>query len=70
MCTTTVELQSSLELDALLGSGRLGVGFLCLVQTVHVGLVMLRMMQIHNLARDVRLESLINDCSVSRVYLV
>ena len=46
----TVELECGLELDLVLGGGRLGVGLLCGVEAVDVGLVVLAVMQFHDLA--------------------
>ena len=56
--TSTVELQRRLQRDDLLGSFSLGEGHLRSVQTVHVGLVVLGVVKLHNLLRDVWLEGL------------
>ena len=60
MLTTTVELESSLQRNAFLGAGCLGVGSLGGIQGGNVGLVMLRMVKLHDLLRDVRLKSIIS----------
>jgi len=57
--TTTVEFQGRLEGDAFLGSGRLGVRQLGSVEGVDVSLVMLIVMECHDLLRDVRLEAIV-----------
>ncbi len=56
--TSTVKLQGGLELDFFLGARRFGVGLLCSVQTGHIGLMVLGMVQAHDLAGDMRLKSL------------
>jgi len=57
--TTAVELESSLESDALLGSCGFGVcGFGC-VQGVDVSLMVLLVVKLHDLARDEGLESIV-----------
>ena len=53
-----VELERGLEADALAWRGGLGVRVFSGVQAVHVRLVVLRVVQLHDLARDVRLEGL------------
>jgi hypothetical protein len=57
--TTTVKLECGLEGDTLLGSLRLCVGLLGSVESIHVGLVMLLVVKLHDLARDVRLEGIV-----------
>jgi hypothetical protein len=57
--TTTVEFQGRLEGDAFLGGGRLGVRQLGSVEGVDVSLVVLIVMECHDLLRDVRLEAIV-----------
>ena len=57
--TSAVELEGSLEGDALLGGGRLGVGLLGGVEGVHVGLVVLLVVKLHDLLGDVGLERIV-----------
>lgn len=47
--TSSVELEGSLESDALLGGRRLGVRSLSSVQSVDVGLMVLGVVQFHDL---------------------
>ncbi len=54
-----VELEGGLELDLLLGCCGFGVCLLGSVEAVHVCLVMLAVVQLHYLARDVRLKGLV-----------
>jgi hypothetical protein len=56
---TTVELERGLERDALLGRARGRVLLLGRVQPSDVSLMVLGMVESHNLRRDVRLESLL-----------
>lgn len=56
--TSAVEFEGSLELDALLGGLRLRIRLLSSVQAIDVGLVVFRVMQIHNLPRNMRLQCL------------
>ena len=62
-----VELERGLEADALARRGGLGVRVLGSVQAVHVRLVVLRVVQLHDLARDVRLEGLCREEGVVSV---
>lgn len=48
--TTAVELERSLESDAFLGGGSFGVGGLSGVERVHVGLMVLLVVELHDLA--------------------
>ena len=57
--TTAVELERRLESDALLWGGRFGVGGLCSVEGVDVGLVMFLVVKLHDLAGDVGLEAVV-----------
>lgn len=57
--TTAVELERSLEGDPLLGSLRLRVGLLGSVEGVHVSLMMLLVVKLHDLAGDVGLEGIV-----------
>lgn len=57
--TTTVELESCLEGNALLWGGTLGVAGLGGVESVHVSLMVLLVMKLHDLPRDERLESVV-----------
>lgn len=57
--TTTVELESSLEGDALLGAVSFGVLSLRGVECIYIGLMMLSVVKSHDLFRDIRLESII-----------
>ena len=57
--TSTVELERSLESNSLLGSCGLGVRGLSSVQSVHVGLVVLGVVESHDLFRDVGLKGII-----------
>jgi hypothetical protein len=57
--TTAVELERLLETNALLSGGGFCVGSLGSVQRVHVGLMMLLVVKLHDLARDERLKCLI-----------
>ena len=57
--TSAVELERGLKKDLLLRRGCLRKALLSRVQTVHVGLVVLAVVQLHNLARDVRLERVV-----------
>ena len=52
LLTSTVELQSGLELDLLLRAGSLGVRLLSSVQAVDIRLVVLGMVESHNLERE------------------
>lgn len=56
--TAAIELQRALQLDLLLHIRGLGVGFLSSVEPVDVRLVVLGMVQVHDLLRDVGFESL------------
>ena len=56
--TTAVELERRLESNALLGGMRFGVGLFSSVETVNVGLVVLRVVQRHDLLRDMGFKSL------------
>ena len=56
--TTTVELERRLESDALLGVMRFGVRLFSGVEAVDVGLVVLRVVQRHDLLRDMGFKSL------------
>lgn len=58
MLTTAVELERGLKLDLLLGALCLRVRLFGGVEAVDVRLVVLRVVELHNLARDVRLEGL------------
>jgi len=55
----SVELESGLQGDALLGGGRLGVRGLGGVEGVDVSLVVLLVVKLHDLAGDVRLERVV-----------
>lgn len=57
--TTTVELESTLESNSLLGSASLGVSLLGGVQSVNIGLMVLLVVKLHDLAGDVGLESIV-----------
>jgi hypothetical protein len=57
--TSPVELEGSLERDSLLGSGRFGVGTFSSVQGIDVCLMVLSVVESHDLLGDVRLESII-----------
>jgi hypothetical protein len=57
--TSSVEFEGCLESDAFLWCGSFGVGTLCGVQSVHVCLVVLFVVKLHDLAGDVRLKSVI-----------
>lgn len=60
--TTTIELDSSLRsngsLDVILGKS-IGESFLCSIQVGDVGVVVLAMVQLHNLGSDVWLKSIV-----------
>lgn len=56
--TAAIELQRALQLDLLLHVRGLGVGLLGGVEPVDVRLVVLGMVQVHDLLRDVGFESL------------
>ena len=57
--TTAIELESSLESDALLWSGSFGVCSLCGVECIYIGLMMFGVVKNHNLFRNMRLESIV-----------
>jgi hypothetical protein len=57
--TSTVELESSLESDSLLGGRSLGIRCLSSVQCVYVRLVVFGVVENHDFPRDVRLKSFI-----------
>ena len=57
--TSAVELEGSLEGDALLGGGRLGVGLLGGVEGVHVGLMVLLVVKLHDLTADEGLKRIV-----------
>ena len=59
LLTTTVELESTLESDPLLGGAGLGVSLFGSVQSVDIGLVVLLVVKLHDLAGDVGLESIV-----------
>lgn len=56
--TSAVKFQCSLELNVLLRGRRLGVGLLGSVETTNISLVVLCVVESHDLARDMRLEGL------------
>lgn len=58
--TTTVELEGSLESDALLGGRALRVCRLGSVEGVNIGLVVLGMVQSHDLLGNERLEGIVS----------
>ena len=57
--TTTVELQSGLKRNPLLGGAGLGVSLLSGVKSVDIGLVVLLVVKLHNLLVDERLEPIV-----------
>lgn len=57
--TSAVELESRLERDALLGGARLRVCLLGGVEGVHVGLVVLLVVKLHDLLGDEGLEAIV-----------
>lgn len=57
--TSAVELERGLEGDALLRGGSLGVGLLGGVERVHVGLVVLLVVKLHDLLGDEGLERIV-----------
>lgn len=57
--TTTVELEGSLESNALLRSRSLGVGLLSGIEGVHIGLVVLGVVESHDLLRDIGLQGIV-----------
>jgi len=57
--TTTVEFQSSLQVNSLFGRGSFLVGLGRGVERVDVSLVVLFVVKRHDLLRDVRLESVV-----------
>lgn len=57
--TPTVEFQGRLEGDAFLGGGSLGVRLLGSIEGVDVSLMVLLVMEFHDLLGDVRLESIV-----------
>lgn len=57
--TSSVELERRLQRDALLGRGRLRVRLLGRVQSVHVRLVVLLVVELHDLAGDEGLEGVV-----------
>jgi hypothetical protein len=59
MLTSAVELERSLEGNALLGGRGLGVSLLGRVQSVDIGLVVLLVVKLHDLAGDERLEGIV-----------
>ena len=59
MLTTTIELQGSLQSDAFLGTAGFGVSFLCSVQSIDISLMVLRVMEQHDLMRYEGLESIV-----------
>ncbi len=56
---SAVEFEGRLELDLFFRGGGLRVCLLGSVEAVHVRLVVLAVVQLHNLARDKRLEGLV-----------
>jgi hypothetical protein len=56
--TAAIELDGRLERDALADGAGLGGGILCGVQAVNVGLVVLLVVELHDLFGDVGLEGL------------
>jgi hypothetical protein len=42
----------------LFNGGRLGIGLLCRVETIHIGLVMFLVVESHDLLRDIGLKGL------------
>jgi hypothetical protein len=63
--TSSVELERGLKLDLLLGAGCLCVCLLRCIETIHICLMMLRVVELHNLARDMRFECLNTYSTVS-----
>jgi hypothetical protein len=57
--TTTVELEGSLQCNALLGRGCLGICGLSSVESIDVSLMMLLVVKLHDLAADEWLEGVI-----------
>jgi hypothetical protein len=57
--TTAVEFQGRLKGDAFPGGGGLGVGLLGSIEGVDVSLMMLPVMEFHDLLGDVRLETFV-----------
>ena len=57
--TSAVELERRLKEDLLLRRGGFRKTFLGCVQAVHVGLVVLGVVQLHDLARDMRFKSFV-----------
>lgn len=56
--SASVELESGLECDAVFGCRCLGIGLLGGIQTCDIGLVVLFVVEGHNLSRDVGFEGL------------
>ena len=59
LLTTTVELESTLESDPLLGGAGLGVSLFGGVQSVDIGLVVLLVVKLHDLLGDEGLKSIV-----------
>ena len=57
--TTTIEFDGSLERDAFFWGGSLKILFLSSVEGIHVSLVVLGMVQRHDLLRNVGLEGIV-----------
>lgn len=57
--TSTIELECCLECDALFWGAGVGVGGLCGVESIYIRLVVLRVVEHHNLLRDVGLEGIV-----------
>jgi hypothetical protein len=57
--TSSIEFKSCLESNALLGSGCFCIRKFSCVESIDIGLVMLRVVESHNLLRDVGLESIV-----------
>jgi hypothetical protein len=60
--TSAVEPEGSLQSDPLANRGRLDICLLCSIETVHIPLVVLGVMKLHDLSRDVRFQCLHNIC--------
>lgn len=58
LLTASVELDSSLERNLVLVGRSLVVCLFCCIQTINIGLVMLLVMEGHNLLRDIWLQGL------------
>ena len=56
--TSAIELECSLQSDSVASRGRLDVCLLCSIETVYIALMVLGVMELHDLSRDVRFQCL------------